>query len=86
MVCDKMRSNFEWFVDAMPGLYQRYGECWVVIHDRRVTSVHDTFGEACDMAERVFRHGEFNVQHVGPDESAYTARVSTSVSVTRDGQ
>ena len=78
MLSDRMRDNFDWFIDAMPGLYQRYGDCWVVIHDRAVTSVHPTFGDACAMAELVFEHGDFNVQHVGADESAYTARVATA--------
>lgn len=71
-----MTENFEWFKEHYNEIFQLCGECYVVINNKRIIRIFDTYGEACHWADDNNLLGKVNVQYCNGDESGYTAYVN----------
>lgn len=69
---DLQRSDVAWFREHITDLFFRYGNKYVAISNETVLGAFDTSAEAVDEARRFHRRGEYIVQRLGLDESAYT--------------
>lgn len=69
-------NDFDWCVEHMPELYERYGNTYVVVSDKTILGVYNSFGVAVESTAG-YEPGSFIVQKVGPDESAYTAYIQS---------
>ena len=75
-IYEKQNEDFEWFVQHYDEFYKKYGECYLVIHDKGIIGVCDTYKDGIEHAKaNGYQLGEFIVQHCNGDESGYTAYV-----------
>lgn len=69
---ENQHSDFEWYKDHLKELYDQYGECIVVIKNKKVLGTYTSFGEASRCALAYNLPGTFIIQKLGPDEDSYT--------------
>lgn len=72
-----MHENFRWFLEHYDELYQRYGECYIVIKDCKVIGTYSDIGEAVRTTDLTEKPGTYNVQYCNGDESGYTESVTS---------
>lgn len=74
---DMQLDDFLWYEEHLRELFFRYGNKYVAISNKTVLGAYDTSSEAIDEARRFHRRGEYIVQRLGLDESAYTIEAPT---------
>ena len=70
-----MEENFEWFLEHYNEIFQLCGECYVVINNKRVIKIFDTYAEAYHWTDDNNLLGKANVQYCNGDESGYTVYI-----------
>ena len=71
----RQEEDFEWFVENYDGLFKQYGECYLVIRNKRVICTCESYAEGLNKGKSLFEMGTFIVQHCNGDESGYTSYV-----------
>lgn len=71
-------EDFRWFIENMPRLFEAYGHCFLVIRDKTIFGVFDSYVAAVKGALKTLPAGEFIVQECGQDERAYTNYISSA--------
>ena len=71
------RQDFEFFLEKYQEIYQKYGECFVVIKNKKILGVFHTEKEAIDITSSEFEFGEFIVQKCNGDETGYTNYITS---------
>lgn len=73
--------DFSWYVGTMPELYKIYGHCYAIISGKEVVDTFSDYNTAIDAAIAMEDNGtigEFIVQEIGRDASAYTASFASA--------
>ena len=70
-------ADFHWFVDHYMELYNQYGEKYLVIKNKRVLAVTDTYKDGVAKGKATEKLGTFIVQYCNGTEEAYTAQIFT---------
>ena len=68
----KQEHDFEWFVDNQEKLYSQYGDCTLVISDKKVYGTFDSSAKALDFALGKLGVGNFIIQECSSDDSEIT--------------
>ena len=63
-------ENNYWFINHAVAIYEMYGNCYVVIHNKSVCGDFDTEEEATEFAERINIGGDCIVQKLDKRYSA----------------
>lgn len=71
----RQEEDFEWFVENYDGLYKQYGDCYLLIKNKRVVCVCDSYADGVKRGKSLFEMGTFIVQHCNGDESGYTSYI-----------
>ena len=66
-------ADFEWYKTHISELYSEFGVKYVVIKNKTVLGVYDTYADGVLATKKVEPLGTFIVQKLGPDKSVYTA-------------
>lgn len=72
-----MKGNFEWFLEHYNEIYSLYGECHVIIKDKRIIKLFDNEIEAYHWLVDNKLLGKATIQYCNGDESGYTAHIFT---------
>ena len=65
--------DFQWFIDNYMSIYERYGECYVAIRNKKIIGIFDSFGDACCEMDKTSRPTDQIIQYCNGDQSGYTA-------------
>ena len=71
----KQEEDFEWFIENYDGLFKQYGDCYLVIRNKRVICSCESYVEGVKKGDSLFERGTYIVQHCNGDESGYTSYV-----------
>ena len=71
----KQEHDFEWFVNNQEKLYSQYGDCTLVISDKKVYGTFDSSAKALDFALEKLGVGNFIIQECSSDDSCYIESV-----------
>lgn len=69
--------DFEWYVDNMGALFQKYGDCYLAIKNKSVLGRYQSYAVAVKETLKTEPIGTFIVQRCGTDESVYTNYISS---------
>ena len=75
LIDKRQNEDFEWFLENYEGLFEQYGDCYLLIRDKRVICTCDSYVEGVNKGKSLFDMGTFIVQHCNGDESGYTSYV-----------
>lgn len=71
----QQESDFKWFKGEMADLFTNLGRCHVIVRNKEVIGVYDTFKDAISKATSLYDDGTYIVQEVGPDDSVYMVKI-----------
>lgn len=71
----KQEQDFEWFIANQEALYSEYGDCTLVIADKKVYGAYESSAKALDFALKKFSVGNFIIQDCSSDDSCYIESV-----------
>ena len=71
----KQEQDFDWFINNQEKLYSQYGDCTLVISDKKVFGSFDSSGKALEFALKNFTVGNFIIQECSSDDSCYVESV-----------
>lgn len=71
-------SDFKWFVDHMPELFEEYGHSFLLIRDQRVYGHYKSYADGVRAGLKMFEPGDFIVQECGDSESVYTNYIAST--------
>lgn len=71
----RQNEDFEWFLENYEGLFEQYGDCYLLIRNKRVICTCDSYAEGVKKGDGLFERGTYIVQHCNGDESGYTTCV-----------
>lgn len=64
-------EDFQWFVNNYEKFQKKYGNCYIVIKDKKVLGAYKTFGEGVHETSKKYEIGTFIVQECAVDRKAY---------------
>ena len=67
----RQHADFHWFVDHYMELYNHYGETYLVIKNKHVLAVADTYKDGVAKGKETEKLGTFIVQYCNGTEKAY---------------
>lgn len=67
-----LNEDFQWFLTNFKELFEKYGDSFVAIKEKKVIGVYKTYAEGVRGTQKKEKLGTFIVQKCGRDESAYT--------------
>ena len=70
-------SDFNWFVQHLDELYNKFGSCFLSIRDKSILGQYCSYAEAVAETSKKYPIGSFIVQQCGKDERAYTNYISS---------
>ena len=73
------KQDFRWLKEHLAELYAEYGVCYLAIKNQKVLGSYKSLGEGVRETAKREPMGTFIVQECGPDESVYTARITSIV-------
>ena len=73
---EEMHADFEYYKENLADFYQRYGKCWIAIRNQEILGTFSEPMEAIRSLKPRYDIGEFSVQRVDEDESAYTIKIA----------
>lgn len=71
-----MRENFEWFIEHYNEIFGLCGECHVVIFEKKLVGVFNSFDEAHTWVNNHNLFGRCNVQYCNGKKTGYTAYIN----------
>lgn len=73
-----MRDDFEWFVDHYEALHDQYGDCFLVIKDKKVLRTCQSYAEGVRETEKEEPLGTFIVQECRGESHAYNSCIAST--------
>lgn len=70
-------SDFKWFIENLPSLFEKYGDCFLAIKDKTILGKYSSYSEAVSATKEHEPLGTFIVQQCGNNESVYTNYISS---------
>lgn len=80
-----MDSDYNWFLENYDQLFQKYGECYLVIKNKVVLGKFSSYGEGVRGALKTEEPGTFIVQHCNGNESGYTNYIASLFNIVSPG-
>ena len=65
-------NDFQWFLEKYKDLFEKYGDCYLVIKDKSVLGVYKTYAEGVENALKNEEIGTFIVQQCSSNKTAST--------------
>lgn len=75
LIDKRQNEDFEWFLENYEGLFEQYGDCYLLIRNKRVICTCDSYAEGVKKGDSLFERGTYIVQHCNGDESGYTSYI-----------
>lgn len=72
-----MKEDFDWYVKNLKHLYEKYGDTFLVIKNKKIIGTFDNYLDAINKTSEKEKIGSFIVQRCGKDESVYTNYISS---------
>lgn len=67
--------DFKWFVENHEDLYNKYGDSFVAIKDKKVIGVYSSYGEGVRVTSLSQELGTFIIQHCTEDDSGFVGHI-----------
>lgn len=83
---EQQKADFAWFVDNRENLYNKYGNCVLVISNNTIVDVFDDYVTAAKDAMKKREEGSFIVQWLSDSDSCYKAWAGGGQADTEDIQ
>lgn len=71
-------NDFYWFLANYDDLFDKYGDSYLFIKDKKILGSYDTVNEGVEKIKKVHPLGTFIVQHCNGNESGYTATIASN--------
>ena len=69
-------NDFEYFISIYQDLYNKYGESFIALKNKKILGAFKTVNEAIQALSDKYKLGTYIVQKCNGDESGYTATVA----------
>lgn len=73
-------SDFQWFKENYQSLFERYGDSFLAIKNKRILGSYRSMIEGFNATKETEKPGTFIVQHCNGDESGYTVYINPIIS------
>lgn len=72
-----MQEDYKWFLEQYSVLYEKYGEAYLAIKNKKVLGVCNTYADGVRATSRNEELGTFIIQKYGKDESSHTNYIAS---------
>lgn len=70
-------NDFKYFVSIYQDLYNKYGESFIALKNKKILGAFKTVNEAIQALSDKYKLGTYIIQECNGDESGYTASIMT---------
>lgn len=74
---DVVQEDYKWFLEKYNDLYEKYGEAYLAIKNKKVLGVYNTYADGVRLTSKNEELGTFIIQKCGKDESSYTNYIAS---------